>query len=182
MAFEIDSIDSQLLTLLQANARESTANLARKLDLARTTVVARISRLERKGIVTGYGIRLAEPWQQAGIQVFCGLKVNPKASSGVLRSLQKMHEVEEASAVSGSFDYIVCLRCATMEELDRTLDRLGQIEGISETHSSVVLSKKLDRRSNSGQSEERSTNAAGSSAALVGEHPANRTSMSSHRG
>ncbi|MEI6245964.1 MAG: AsnC family transcriptional regulator, partial [Acidobacteriota bacterium] len=41
--------DRQLLALLQVNARESTANLARKLGLARTTVVARLARLEAEG-------------------------------------------------------------------------------------------------------------------------------------
>ena len=45
-----DALDRSLLTLLQANARESTANLARKLGIARTTVVARLARLERDGV------------------------------------------------------------------------------------------------------------------------------------
>ena len=54
----LDDIDRQLLSLLQTNAREGTALLARKLGLARTTVVARIARLERSGVVAGYGVRL----------------------------------------------------------------------------------------------------------------------------
>ena len=41
-----DQFDRRLIALLQANARESTANLARKLGVARTTVVARLARLE----------------------------------------------------------------------------------------------------------------------------------------
>jgi len=152
MAFEIDSIDSHLLSLLHANARESAANLARKLSLARTTVVARIARLEREGVVAGYGLRLGRRWEDSEIQAFCGLKVNPKTSSTLLRALQRMHEVQEVCAVSGSYDYILFLRCPTMDALDRVLDQLGQIDGIFETHSSVVLSKKLDRRSELAQS------------------------------
>ena len=46
-----DQLDRELITLLQANARESTANLARKLGIARTTVVARLARLESEGVV-----------------------------------------------------------------------------------------------------------------------------------
>ena len=41
-----DDLDRRLILLLQANARESTATLARKLGVARTTVVARLARLE----------------------------------------------------------------------------------------------------------------------------------------
>ena len=52
--------EQQLDTALQADAREGTAQLARKLGLARTTVVARIARLERSGVVAGYGVRLGQ--------------------------------------------------------------------------------------------------------------------------
>lgn len=146
MALELDSLDTRLLALLNNNARESAANLARKLGTARTTVVARIARLERNGVVAGYGVRLARRWEDPPIQVFCGLKVNPKATSAVLRALERMHEVQEVCAVSGHYDYIVVLRCQSTEKLDFLLDQLGQIDGIVETHTSVVLSKKLDRR------------------------------------
>ncbi|RXM20876.1 AsnC family transcriptional regulator, partial [Citrobacter sp. AAK_AS5] len=54
----LDETDRQLLSLLQTHARESTATLARRLGLARTTVVARIARLERDGVVAGFGVRL----------------------------------------------------------------------------------------------------------------------------
>ena len=60
MPVELDALDQQLLSLLQANAREGTAELARRLGLARTTVVARIARLEREGVVAGYGVRLGQ--------------------------------------------------------------------------------------------------------------------------
>ena len=52
--------DRRLLALLKANARESTASLARKLGLSRTTVQERIRRLERNGVIAGYAVRIAE--------------------------------------------------------------------------------------------------------------------------
>ena len=53
-----DQTDRELIALLQANARESTANLARKLGVARTTVVARLARLEAEGVLVGYTAKL----------------------------------------------------------------------------------------------------------------------------
>jgi DNA-binding Lrp family transcriptional regulator len=144
---ELDELDRHLLAMLQANARESAANLARKLKVARTTIVARIARLEREGIIAGYGVRLGMRIEQAPVRAFCGLSVNPKNASMVMNALERMPEVEEVSAVSGQFDYMVSLRCGTPEQLDRVLDRLGQIEGINQTYTSVVLSRKIDRRS-----------------------------------
>ncbi|MDP1125047.1 AsnC family transcriptional regulator, partial [Klebsiella pneumoniae] len=53
-----DDLDRRLILLLQANARDSTATLARKLGVARTTVVARLARLEASGRIVGYTARL----------------------------------------------------------------------------------------------------------------------------
>ena len=50
----IDDTDLALLSLLRDNARASTTELARKLDLARTTVQSRLHRLERSRAVLGY--------------------------------------------------------------------------------------------------------------------------------
>ena len=49
--------DHSLLSLLRENARASTADLARKLGVSRTTVQSRIERLEksRQGACAGYG-------------------------------------------------------------------------------------------------------------------------------
>lgn len=47
MSAALDEKDRTLLSLLQGNAREAVASLARQLGLARTTVVARIARLEK---------------------------------------------------------------------------------------------------------------------------------------
>ncbi|HEY2254638.1 MAG TPA: Lrp/AsnC family transcriptional regulator [Variovorax sp.] len=143
----MDDIDRHLLSLLQANAREPAALLARKLGLARTTIVARIARLERDCVIAGYGVRLGKRLEEAAVRAYCGLSVAPKKGSAVVRALERLPEVEEVSAVSGQYDYMVLLRCETNEQLDALLDRIGLIEGIQHTHTSVVLSGKVDRRS-----------------------------------
>ena len=144
---ELDDTDRRLLSLLQANARESTALLARKLQLARTTVVARIARLERNKVIAGYGVRLGQRLGQAAVCAYCSLSIQPKTTAAVVQALLCMPEVEEASAVSGSFDYMVFLRCETHEQLDALLDQIGLIEGVRQTQSSIILSRKIDRRS-----------------------------------
>ena len=147
MDIRLDDLDRHLLSLLQANDREPAANLARKLKIARTTVVARIARLEREGIVSGYGVRFGTRLEQAAVRAFCGLSVNAKSAAAVIKALDRLPEVEEVWAVSGQFDYMALLRCDTPEQLDALLDQLGQIEGINQTHTSIVLSRKIDRRS-----------------------------------
>jgi len=143
----LDDIDRHLLSLLQANAREPAALLARKLQVARTTVAARIARLEREGVIAGYGVRLGRPVEAQAVRAYCGLSVAPKTGAAVVRALERLPEVEELSAVSGQYDYMVLLRCESNEQLDALLDRIGAIDGIRQTHTSVVLSRRIDRRS-----------------------------------
>jgi DNA-binding Lrp family transcriptional regulator len=142
----LDTTDRQLLSLLQANARAPVADIARKLQLARTTVVMRIARLEREGIIAGYGVRLGRRLDGSAVRAYCGVSIQPKTTAAVLAALSKMPEIEEASAVSGAFDYLVFLRCETHEQLDALLDRIGLIEGVNQTQTSIVLSRKIDRR------------------------------------
>ena len=82
-----DAIDRQLIALLQANARESTANLARKLGIARTTVVARLAKLESGGSIVGYTVRLGSDAADRGVQAFVGITVQPRAGREVIKKL-----------------------------------------------------------------------------------------------
>jgi DNA-binding Lrp family transcriptional regulator len=147
MEHRLDDIDRQLLRLLHMNARASTAHLARQMDLARTTVVARIARLEQEGVIAGYGVRLGTRMEQSAVRAYCGIRVQPKMAPSVMQALNRLVEVEEVSAVSGQYDYMVFLRCESNEKLDALLDRIGMIDGIQQTYTSVVLSRKIDRRS-----------------------------------
>ncbi|MEP7207690.1 MAG: Lrp/AsnC family transcriptional regulator [Casimicrobiaceae bacterium] len=136
--------DQALIALLAANARESTASLARKLGLSRTTVQERIHRLERGGVIRGYTVRLAERSSaQVSAQVL--LNVNPKRTTEVVRNLAAMPHCAALHAVSGVFDYVVTVGAASTEELDRCLDRIGDLAGIERTQTLVVLSTKFER-------------------------------------
>ncbi|OWT71504.1 MULTISPECIES: Lrp/AsnC family transcriptional regulator [unclassified Achromobacter] len=147
----LDVTDRHLLTLLQANAREPVALLARKLGLARTTVVARIARLEKNGIIAGYGVRLGQTLEENVVRSYCFISVRPKTGAQVAAALKRLPEVEELSAVSGVFDYLALLRCSRVEQLDALLDQIGLVEGVNHTQSSIVLSRKIDRRAALGQ-------------------------------
>lgn len=139
-----DELDRRLLTLLQANARDSTAELARKLGVARTTVLARLSRLER-GVIVGYTARLAHDEGDAGVRAFVGIRVEPKAARDVVRQLERLPELRQLCSVSGEFDYMALLRAESTARLDALLDQIGDVKGVQKTTTSVVLAIRIDR-------------------------------------
>lgn len=140
-----DPADRALIALLQANARASTAELARKLGIARTTVVARLARLERDGVIVGYTARLAADAGDAGVQAYVGITVLPKSARAVLRRFEQMPELRQLSSVSGQFDFIALLRADSTARLDGLLDEIGEIDGVTKTTTSVVLARRIDR-------------------------------------
>jgi DNA-binding Lrp family transcriptional regulator len=140
-----DQLDRDLLALLQANARDSTANLARKLGVARTTVVARLARLEADGVIVGYTVRLGVESAERAVQAFVGISLQPKASKEVIRRLTRLPELRQLSSVSGEFDYMALLRADSTTRLDALLDEIGEIEGVIRTTTSVVLAVRIDR-------------------------------------
>lgn len=141
----LDPLDRALIALLQANARESTANLARKLDVARTTVVARLARLEAQAVIVGYTVRLGSEAGDRGVQAYVGLTVSPKAGRDVTRRLARLPELRQLASVSGEFDYLALLRAETPARLDALLDEIGEIEGVLKTTTSVLLALRVDR-------------------------------------
>jgi DNA-binding Lrp family transcriptional regulator len=140
-----DPIDRQLIALLQANARESTANLARKMGVARTTVVARLARLELDGAIVGYTAKLGSDAADRGVQAFVGITVQPRAGREVVKKLGGFPELRQLASVSGEFDYMALLRAESTMRLDALLDEIGDIEGVIKTTSSVVLALRVDR-------------------------------------
>ena len=140
-----DSLDRELIALLQANARENVANLGRKLGVARTTVLARIARLEATGVIVGYTVRLGTGAGEQGVQAYVGISINPKLQRDVIRRLTKLPELRQLSSVSGEFDYMALLRAPTTMRLDALLDEIGEMEGVVRTTTSVVLAIRVDR-------------------------------------
>ncbi|HOE43955.1 MAG TPA: Lrp/AsnC family transcriptional regulator [Rhodoferax sp.] len=140
-----DALDRELLALLQVNARESAANLARKLGTARTTVLSRLSRLEREGIIAGYTVRLAQDLLNQSLQAFVGLTVQPKAGRLIEARLERMPELRQLCAVSGEFDYVLLLRAESAVRLNALLDEIRNLEGVVKTTTSVALAWKIER-------------------------------------
>lgn len=141
----LDEIDRQLISLLQINARESVAMLARQLGIARTTVTSRLARLEKTKVISGYGVRLGQRLIDGGLQAYVGIKVQPRSGKEVVRRLGAMGQVQQLCTVSGEFDYVAWLRSDSPEQLDQLLDQIGSVEGVEKTTTSIILSSKVDR-------------------------------------
>jgi DNA-binding Lrp family transcriptional regulator len=144
----LDETDRRLLELLAEDARLPLTGLARRLGIARSTVQVRLARLEARGVIAGYTVRLgpAHHDDDRGVEALVSLVVDARQVDRVVGELEACREVRSLHAVSGAVDLVALVRCPTPVDLDRLLDRIGATPGVERTNSSVVLATRIDRR------------------------------------
>ena len=143
---QLDDKDRQLLGLLRQDARLPTAALARELGVARTTVVARLQRLTKTGVISGYTVRLNSELRKRVLRVHALLNIDAKKGDAVVNALRDITQVRAVFTISGAMDCLALIEAETTDEIDSILDAIGAIPGVEKTQSSLVLSVKFDRR------------------------------------
>jgi len=137
--------DRQLLLLLGENARMPTAVLARRLGLSRTTVQTRLERLEREGVIAGYGVRLSDGYDRSLVRAHVMIVLRTKALGRVIQALRALPEIMAVHSVSGGFDLIAEVAATSISELDTSIDIIGGVDGIEKTQSAIILSTRFQR-------------------------------------
>ncbi len=141
----MDKIDIALLRGLTKDARTSVSTLAKRLGVARTTVQARIDRLESRGVIAGYTVRLGEATRINRIRATVLIRFEPRTGPTIIQRLNNMVEVEVAHTSSGRFDLVLQVATPTTARLDEVLDEIGAIKGVQSSESLIHLSTKIDR-------------------------------------
>ena len=141
----MDDLDRSILALLGADARISVATLSRRLKVARSTIQARLERLETTGIIAGYTVKLGEAARQGRIRATVLLTIEPRAQANVLSRLKSIAEIERVHTTSGRVDLLLQVAAPNTAVLDSVLDQIGEMTGVKQSESLIHLSTKFDR-------------------------------------
>lgn len=141
-----DDLDRKLISILQANAREPVSAISRRLNVARSTVQERITRLERTGVISGYTAILGDVHAGQQVQAVVMLSVAQQQSKTLVKKLESYPEIRVCYTISGEFDLFLIVEPSRLEELDDILDDIAEIPGVLRSRSSIVLSKKFERQ------------------------------------
>jgi DNA-binding Lrp family transcriptional regulator len=141
----MDAVDEKLLLALKEDGRASTAKLARLVGRSRTSVQSRIERLQKQGVIVGFGVLLAPEHGQGAVRAHVMIKVGPKEVRAVSAALRSISQVRVLHSVSGEVDLIAVAATASVAEMDEVIDRIGALDGVERTTSSIILSTKFER-------------------------------------
>jgi Lrp/AsnC family transcriptional regulator, leucine-responsive regulatory protein len=137
----IDEIDAHIASILQSNARETQADIARAVGLAPSAVLERIRKLEARGVIRGYGAQVDPRALGQGMLAFVAVRGSEGPSEeGIAKALAAFPEVLEVHLVAGEDCYLIKVRVSDAEQLGLLLrTRIGRIPGVQSTRTTIVL-------------------------------------------
>ncbi|KJY95602.1 MULTISPECIES: Lrp/AsnC family transcriptional regulator [Pseudoalteromonas] len=141
----INAQDEKLLSLLRTNARASISDLARALDLSRSTVQSRMQKLEESGVIKGYSVEYGDAYLSSMVSAHVSIKVKQKLTTKTNIELKHIDAITDLYAISGEFDLIAVVQAQNLEKLSHLLDDIGNLDGVERTNSSVILETKFKR-------------------------------------
>lgn len=138
----MDKTDEAIIAALRRNARAALSDLALELGLSRTTVRARIERLQQRGEILGFTVVLKADVLRDPVRGLMMIGIEGRGAGRITRQLQGLAEVRAIHSTNGRWDLIVELGTATLEALDAALARIRTLDGVQSSETSLLLSTK----------------------------------------
>lgn len=135
----MDQIDEKILKNLLVDGRLSARKLSLTLGMSTVTILSRIKKLEKKGIIIGYSVRLNH--DELGYSLSAVIEIVAKKNQLVRieSQLSGMANVCAVYDVTGSTDTIVIAKFRNRKELSKFVKSLASIEGVESTITHIVL-------------------------------------------
>ncbi len=136
----LDPLDLALLAALRRTPRAGILELSRVVKVARATVQSRLERMERAGVITGYGPDVDVAAAGFPVQAFVTLEIAQGALDRLHEDLSSIPGVLEAYAITGTGDILCRIAAASNAELQQTLLQLNGSAWVARSTSAVLLS------------------------------------------
>ena len=141
----LDEIDRAILRSLQANADQSTTQLAARLGLSQPATWRRIRRLQDAGIIARRQLVLDTEKVGFGVTVFLGVKLATKGRVSLEdfeRAIGAIPEVQTVDHVLGLYDYRLRVVARDLADFERVLRRrIMTMPGVGDVEANVLLSE-----------------------------------------
>ncbi|NES27348.1 winged helix-turn-helix transcriptional regulator [Micromonospora terminaliae] len=136
----LDEVDRRILRELTQDARLSIRTLAERVHVSRTNAYARVERLLRDGVITGFRAQVAPEPAGLGTSAYIALTIEQNTWREVSAELARVRYIEHAALLSGEHDVLALVRAPDNATLrDVVLDRVQSIAGVLSTRTWLVF-------------------------------------------
>jgi Lrp/AsnC family transcriptional regulator for asnA, asnC and gidA len=136
---KLDKVERQIIAILQENGRETTAEMARKIDVVEPTIRRKLNRLLQEGIITVRAV--ADPVRIGfSAPAFIGLDVDRARIEEIAEKLCLYPMIEDVVILTGPYDILVRGAFESTSHLyEFVLHELASLEGIRDTQSFLIM-------------------------------------------
>ena len=146
---QLDKIDLRILSELQADARISVAELAKRVALTATPCARRLQQLEEAGVIKAYVAVLDQAALGLPVDAFVEVRLTREGKDEVAEFESKVHgypEVMQCWMLSGGSDYLLRVVAADLEGYNRFLrDELMSLGCVDHVQTGFALQRVVDR-------------------------------------
>jgi DNA-binding Lrp family transcriptional regulator len=135
----IDDVDRKLLGELLRDCRRSYRSLARRAGMSVGTVLSRIRKLEKSGIIKGYSAQLDHGKLGYQLTVVAEITVSKGRLLEMEEAIGKLSNTCAVYDVTGLTDALVIAKFRTREELSRFTKNVLSMPFVERTNTHVVL-------------------------------------------
>ncbi len=142
----MEETDRKILTLLAADGRMSFTDLGKATGLSTSAVHQRVKRLEKRGLIKGYGASIDHDQLGLPLTAFVSVTpIDPAEPDDYPLRLADIAEIESCWSVAGEESYILKARVPTPVDLEELLARIRSVANVS-TRTTIVLSTPYENR------------------------------------
>jgi DNA-binding Lrp family transcriptional regulator len=143
----VDEIDVKLIELFTDEPRIGALEASRRLGIARGTVTARLDRLERNGVISGWGPALDPAALGHPVTAFLTLEIRQGAGHDAVGDhLATIPEVLEACTITGPGDMWARVVARSNTDLQTVIDRALDHPGIVRSSTVIALATQVPYR------------------------------------
>jgi Lrp/AsnC family transcriptional regulator, regulator for asnA, asnC and gidA len=137
MSKNIDSLDDEIIRILQSDSRKPFVEIADEIRLSESAVRRRVKNLIDSGIIKRFTIELKTSNKTSAITL---ISVSSTVDTSVVSSnLMKLDGVEVIYEITGQYDIAAIIVAPTIAEVNKYIDDIRKIEGISDTNTVIIL-------------------------------------------
>jgi DNA-binding Lrp family transcriptional regulator len=135
----MDTTDEAILAALRDDARASLSDLAAALRLSRTTLRARLARLQQSGEILGFTVVTRSDVRADPVRGLMMIEIGGRGAERITRTLAGMAALRAVHSTNGRWDVIVEIGTKTLEEFDEVLARIRKLDGVVASETSLLL-------------------------------------------
>jgi len=141
MGSKMDNIDVEILNSLIDNSRTNASEISEKVNLSVSAVIERIKKLENLGIIKQYTVILDSAMLGKDVSAIIMVSLeHPKYNDSFIHAIVEHDFITECHYIAGDFDYMLRVTTYNTKRLERVLNDIKGVQGVSKTKTMIVLS------------------------------------------